>query len=114
MKLPLQAIILLSTATVSFAQVTISNGNHVLEISGSISTYYNDRHLKAGEEDQSKNRFKLRDAQIELEGRVGSDFEYGLKVDLADMAANNTTNTVDPENPGLMEASVLYKGFHFF
>lgn len=114
MKLPLQAIILLSTASVSFAQVTISNGHHVLEISGSIATYYNDRQLKSGEEDQSKNRFKLRDAQVELEGRVGSDFEYGLKVDFADIAANNSTGIIDPENPGLMEASVLYKGFHFF
>jgi hypothetical protein len=101
------------TMTSALAQVTLSNGRHVLEISGSVSTYYNMRTLKAGEEDQSKNRFKLRDAQIALDGRVGSDFEYALKVDLADIAANNATQVIDPENPGLMEANMTYKGFHF-
>lgn len=97
----------------SNAQVTISNGKHVLEISGSISTYYNDRQLKAGEFDKNKNRFKLRDAQLDLEGRLGSDYEYNLKVDFADMAANNAGVEIDPENPGLMEATVKYKGFDF-
>ena len=97
----------------SNAQVTIFNGKHVLEISGSISTYYNDRQLKEGEFDKNKNRFKLRDAQLDFEGRVGSDYEYNLKVDFADMAANNSGVEIDPENPGLMEATVKYKGFDF-
>lgn len=101
------------TISSSIAQVTLSNGHHVLEISGSVSSYYNVRNLKSGEADKSKNRFKLRDAQIGLEGRVGADFEYGLKVDFADIAANNGTTVIDPENPGLMEANVTYKGFHF-
>lgn len=101
------------TITASTAQLTIGNGHHILEISGSVSTYYNSRELKSGETDKSKNRFKLRDAQIGLEGRVGADFEYGLKVDFADIAANNSGDAVDPENPGLMEANVTYKGFHF-
>ena len=107
------ALFLVFALTNSFAQLTITNGNHVLEISGSVSTYYNTRTLKDGEEDKSKNRFKLRDAQIGLEGRVGGDWEYGLKVDLADLAANSGTTTIDPENPGLMEANITYKGFHF-
>jgi hypothetical protein len=97
----------------SNAQLTISNGKHILEISGSFSYYYNDRQLKFGEEDRSKNRFKLRDAQLDIEGRVGSDYEYNIKVDFADMAANNQGALVDPENPGLMEATVKYKGFDF-
>ncbi len=97
----------------AFSQVTLSSGKHVMEISGGVSSYFNYRSLKPGELDASKNRFKLRDAQIELEGRIGADFEYGLKVDLADMAANNSTNVIDPENPGLMEAIIKYKGFHF-
>jgi len=110
--------ILLSATTlflsqISFSQVTISGGKHVLEISGGISSYYNYRSLKPGEEDRSKDRFKLRDAQLEFEGRIGSDFEYELKVDFADMAANNYTTEIDPENPGLMEASVRYKGLDF-
>lgn len=111
--------IILATALFFFisktnAQVTISNGKHILEISGSFSTYVNERLLKFGEEDRSKNRFKLRDAQLDIEGRVGSDYEYNLKVDFADMAANNQGAAIDPENPGLMEATMKYKGFQFF
>lgn len=106
------AVSLLSL-TVANAQLTISNGKHVMEISGSISTYYNDRQLKSGEDDYSKNRFKLRDAEIDVEGRIGGEYEYNLKVDLADMAANNSGQEIDPENPGLMQATVKYNGFHF-
>ena len=113
MKYYLLTILGLITISKSFAQLTVSNGTHVLEISGSVSGFYNYRSLKAGEFDNSKNRFKLRDAQINLDGRVGEDFEYGLKVDFADMAANNITQTIDPENPGLLDASITYKGLHF-
>ncbi|HLA55494.1 MAG TPA: porin [Flavobacterium sp.] len=105
--------ILLLFTSAGFAQVTLLNGKHVLELSGEVSTYFNYRSLKDGEFDHSKDRFKLRDAQIEIEGRVGADFEYNFKVDFADMAANSSTEEIDPENPGLMEASVTYKGFHF-
>lgn len=113
MKSIIKATLIFVLAAQSNAQVTISNGKHVLEISGSISTYYNDRQLKFGEEDKEKNRFKLRDAQLDLEGRIGSDYEYNLKLDFADMAANNAGAEIDPENPGLMEATVKYKGFDF-
>ena len=53
-----------------FSQLTLSNGNHTLEITGGISSYYNERNLKSNEFDKSKNRFKLRDAQLQLEGRI--------------------------------------------
>ena len=53
------------------AQLTITNGNHTLEISGSVSTFYNYRSVNAGEVDLSKNRFKLRDAQIGIDGSDG-------------------------------------------
>ena len=96
-----------------FSQLTLTNGNHTLEISGSASSFYNFRSLNAGEVDKSKNRFKLRDAQISLEGRVGDEWEYGLKVDFADIAANTTNPVIDPENPGLLEANVTYKGWKF-
>lgn len=105
--------IFLFAALPAMAQVTLLDGHHVLELSGGISTYYNYRELKPGELDRSKDRFKLRDAQIEIEGRVGNDFSYELKVDLADMAAQNTLTEIDPENPGLMEATVTYKGLRF-
>ncbi|MBS7787107.1 hypothetical protein KIH23_07335 [Flavobacterium sp. CYK-55] len=107
-------ILMAAYSPFSWAQLTLSNGNHMLEITGNVSTYFNQRTLKSDQRDHSKDRFKLRDAQIELEGRVGGDFEYELKFDLADMADNNGTTQIDPENPGLMEASVTYKGLGWF
>jgi hypothetical protein len=88
------------------AQVTLGNGKHVLEISGAASTYYNHRMYKDGIDNFRKNRFRLRDAQIQLEGRVGRNFEYELQFDIADLASPEK----DPENPGLMDAYVKYKG----
>lgn len=99
------------------AQLTISNGNHVLELSGAVSTFYNHRFYTdvpgnrinndpSQPIDFKKNRFGLRDAQLQLEGRVGHDFEYEVQVDFADFA-----NTSDiGENPGVMDANFTYKG----
>ncbi len=56
-------------------------------------------------DDKRKNRFELRDAQLQLEGRWGKSFEYELQCDFVDLFAN----TSDPENPGLMDAYVVYK-----
>jgi hypothetical protein len=81
-----------------------------LEIGGTVSIYYNHRFQKPGEADNSKNRFALRDAQIQLKGRVKNLIAYELQVDLADMAfAQN-----DPENPGVMEANITYRGLRHF
>jgi hypothetical protein len=96
------------------AQVTLSNGHHTLEISGSVSTYYNYRHLKdslsgAALEDHSKDRFALRDAQLQLEGRYKSSIEYEIQLDFADLASGG----IDPENPGIMDAYVVFKGLKF-
>jgi len=107
------SIALLSVVSTTFAQFTISSGKNTMEISTSFSTFYNSRTLNAGETDHSKDRFKLRDAQLGIDGRVGNDFEYTLKVDFADMAANNINTVIDPENPGLLAANVTYKGFSF-
>jgi hypothetical protein len=99
-------------AAQALAQVTLINGNHILEISGSISTYYNHRWLKPGEIEKDKNRFALRDAQFQFEGRIGNTWEYEFQADLADFVSN-TTGQPDAENPGLMEANVVYKGLKF-
>jgi hypothetical protein len=104
--------ILLFFSSLTFAQLTLSNGNHVLEITGSTSTYFNNRNLKPGENDFKKDRFRLRDAQLQLEGRVGNTWEYELQVDFVDLASANA-GIIDPENPGLMEAMVNYKGLGF-
>lgn len=106
---PFTLFILFLFSVPAWAQLTISNDNHVLEITGGVSVYGNYRFLKDGEEDQKKNRFKLRDAQVQFEGRVKDIIEYELQFDLADIASGST----DPENPGLMDAYVLYKGLKF-
>ena len=90
-------------------QLTLSNGHHVLEITGAATTYYNNRFLKSTQTDHKKNRFKLRDAQIQLEGRIGDDYEYELQFDLVDLA----TSSKDPENPGVMDCYMIYKGLNF-
>ena len=95
------------------AQLTITNGNHTLEISGGVSGYYNARNLKSDEFDRSKDRFRLRDAQLQVEGRIGKIYEYDLQVDFADIASNSVSTAPDPENPGLMEAKIKYKGLGF-
>lgn len=89
----------------TFAQFTISNGKHVLEISGSFSSFANFRNLKPGEVKNNNDRFSLRDAQIEFEGRVGTRVEYDFQLDIADLISG----TSDPENPGLMDAWMKYK-----
>jgi hypothetical protein len=105
-------IVFIFFSIVGYSQVTISNGNHVLEITGAISTYYNYRDLKDYSENRNKDRFRLRDAQIQLEGRVSDIWEYELQVDFVDLASS-ATGEIDPENPGLMEARVTYKGLSF-
>ena len=61
------------------AQVSLTNGVNSLEISGAVSTYYNYRILDSVSTEKDKNRFNLRDAQIQLEGRKGKNWEYELR-----------------------------------
>jgi hypothetical protein len=98
----------------SFAQLTLGNGKHVLEITGSLSTYYNHRVIKPDATNQNKNkdRFRLRDAQLQLEGRYKNILEYELQVDFVDLASS-ATGIIDAENPGLMDAYFIYKGLKF-
>lgn len=91
------------------AQVTLGTGDHVLEITGGISTYYNHRILKENEVNRRKDRFRLRDAQLQLEGRYRNTVEYELQFDVADMA-QSAAGAIDPENVGLMDAFVTFKG----
>jgi len=95
-----------------FCQLTIGNGYHVLEITGAATTYYNYRFLKPDLNDFKKNRFKLRDAQVQFEGRMGDKYEYELQFDLVDLAGSALEP--DPENPGLMDCFLIYKGISWF
>ncbi|TVQ79929.1 MAG: hypothetical protein EA358_02780 [Flavobacteriales bacterium] len=85
-----------------------------MEISGGVSSYFNYRVLKpdALNQNRNKDRFRLRDAQIQIEGRIGNLYEYELQVDFVDLASF-ATGEIDPENPGLMDAYVRYKGLGF-
>jgi hypothetical protein len=89
-----------------FAQFSISTGSHLLEVGGSVASFYNYRQLKSGENKFDKNRFGLRDVQLNIEGRKGNEIEYKFQIDFADLAENGN----DAENPGLMDAWVAYKG----
>lgn len=100
---------LLIFSFVAKSQICIQNGKNSIEISGGISTYYNYRFLKSGEDNKQHNKFALRDAQLQLEGRYGKTFEYELQIDFADLPSSEQ----DPENPGLMDAYIIYKGLKF-
>ena len=113
MKKTVYLLFILFTGSLTHAQISISNGEHNVEISARISTFYNHRYLKPSEEDQDKNRFRLRDAQLIVEGRIKDDWEYEVQVDFADIASSNFDD-IDPENPGLMDAFVTYKGLNAF
>lgn len=114
MKHRLLTLLFVFTGVAAYSQLTISNGNHMMEFSGSASVYYNQRILKETNDNRNKDRFKLRDAQIKIEGRIKDIWEYELQMDFADMAANATLEEIDPENPGLMDAYVVYKGLDWF
>lgn len=98
----------------AFSQISFTNGKHSLEISGAISAHYTHRFIKsdATNQNKNKNRFGLRDAQLQLEGRYGQMWEYELQVDFADFASS-ATGEADPENPGLMDAYIKFKGLKF-
>lgn len=110
-KFYITSILFIGFFQLTFAQISFTNGKHSLEISGAISTHYTYRAIKpdATNQNKNKNRFGLRDAQIQLEGRYGKMWEYELQVDFADMASSE----IDPENPGLMDAYVKFKGLKF-
>lgn len=108
-------LVLSLCSQIGFSQLTLSNGKHSLEITGAVSTYFNYRFYKdslngSPVTNYKKNRYKLRDAQVQLEGRIGNDYEYELQFDLANMNGALT----DPENPGLMDAYFKYKGLNWF
>lgn len=97
----------MSISSASQAQFSINTGENNLEIGGRLSIYGNYRFLKPGETNQKNNLYKVRDAIIDIHGRHGSNWQYRLQADIADLAAGTTG---DPENPGLMNANITYTG----
>ncbi len=105
MKNSLSIALLLILCTRLAAQLSITNGQHSLEVSGMASAFFKYRIMQpAYKDDKANNLFELRDAQLQLEGRYSNFLEYELQADFADLF--NGLN--DPENPGLMDAYVKY------
>lgn len=98
-------LILIGVFGVAQSQTTIGNGRNQLEISGMLSMYYNHRLYKPDQSDFRKNRFRLRDAQLQLEGRVDKDISYEIQVDFARFEGE-----FDPENPAIRDAYVEKAG----
>jgi len=94
-----------------YGQVTFGTADHVMELSGQLSSFYNYRFQQLGVNTLDHNRFDLRDAIVQFEGRTRKSFGYELQVDLADLAQNQG-GIRDFENPGLMDA-FLYKKIQF-
>jgi hypothetical protein len=94
------------------AQVTLGSGEHTMEIGGVLSTYYNYRPINAdaSNQNQNKDRFKLRDARLRIEGKIGNKYEYRLQMDFSSLGSNVS----DPESPSLYDANITYKGFKPF
>lgn len=104
--------ILMISSFGSFAQLSLNNGKHVMEVGGAVTSYYNQRFYSGTVSDHKKDRFGLRDAQIQLKGRVKKQFEYQLQFDIADVISGAAV--ADAENPGLMDAYLVYTGFKIF
>lgn len=105
----IKTVFVLLISTQAWGQFTLYKGNHSLEISGMMTSFYNYRFYHEGTTDFKKNRFGLRDLQLQLEGRKGKKCEYELQIDFADIFSK----VDDPENPGLMDANFTYKAFPF-
>ncbi len=93
----------------SFSQLSISNGVHTMDIWGSFNTYYNHVILKPGKTDYSNNMFMMKDAQLQIDGRVGKKYEYQVQIDFADLPL--LTHAYDAT--GLLQATSTYKGLSF-
>ena len=110
-KFILTVIILIICTSVVYAQpVKINNGDNEMSIGGIFSSYLNIRQRDPGHDNLDKNVFKLKDARLDIQGKVGDDYDYHLQVNLASISAT----TIDPESPALYDAYFTYKGWKAF
>lgn len=103
-------ISLISKSAIS--QVQISKGDLKLNFGAVVSSYYNKRWIDedASNQSQNKDRFKLRDARIYLEGQLGKKYELNLQIDFSSIG----NSIPDPENPTLFDANISYKASRNF
>jgi hypothetical protein len=85
----------------------ISSGENVVKIGTIISSYLDLRQYPSGAiPDYTKNTAKLKDARIDIQGKIGSDYEYHLQLDFAAW-----TSAYAPDGGPLDDANITYKGF---
>jgi hypothetical protein len=98
-------ILLLLVAAETSAQLSFVKGKEVYEMGFNFTSFYNQRFYQSGETNFDKNRFRVRDAQMDIKMRSGNKCEASLQFDLADIASGSTAD----EDNGLMEANVVFK-----
>ncbi len=100
---------MLFVAQYSNAQFSITKGNDNFQIGLRSCTFYNNRLYEPDEDDLKKDRFRLRDMQIEFKAKFNNNWKVVLQTDLADFASGSTQD----EDNGLMEAHVTYSPFSY-
>jgi len=84
----------------------VSSGDNTVKIGTIISGYYDWRdYPKGATPDLTKNAFNLKDARLDVKGKVGDDYEYHLQLDFAAF-----TQTYAPGGGPLDDANISYKG----
>jgi len=84
----------------------ISSGNNVVKIGTIISSYLDLRQYPAGAvPNYEKNTIKPKDARIDIQGKVGDDYEYHLQLDFGEWGS-----TYAPDGGPLDDANFTYKG----
>lgn len=107
------------------AQVTFTNGENVLELSGTLAAYYNWRFLNSSQAsnhisnvatnplDMKHNTFGLGTARLNLAGMYTNKWEYRLEVDMD--ALGQPSDAADAGNyTPLLNAYIVYKPFNGF
>jgi hypothetical protein len=88
------------------AQYTFVKGDHVLEVSGKLTPYFNYRFYEADETDRKKNLMNVDFAVLQLQGVYQKKFNYELQVNFRDAY---TLQEVGTDDIGfLMDARVEY------
>jgi hypothetical protein len=85
----------------------ISSGDNVLKVGTIISSYLDLRQYPTGAvPDYTKNTIKLKDARLDLKGKVGDNYEYHLQLDFGAWGP-----TYAPDGGPVDDANITYKGF---
>jgi hypothetical protein len=84
----------------------VSSGDNTVKIGTIVSGYYDWRdYPKGATPDLTKNSFNLKDARLDVKGKVGIDYEYHLQLDFSAF-----TQTYEPGGGPLDDANITYKG----